>query len=96
MKNITLSVPDEIYREARITAARQDTSVSALVASILHEIATGQPRHVGRAAAIDAAFASVTDFSASDRLSRDQVNDRTFTRALDHRQRLPDDAAPRS
>ena len=95
MKNITLSVPDEIYREARLTAARQDTSVSALVASILHEIATGQPRHASRATAIDAAFATVTDFSASERLSRDQVNDRAFTRALDQRQRLFDEVSPK-
>ena len=96
MKNITLSVPDEIYREARLTAARQDTSVSALVACILHEIATGQPRHASRAVAIDTAFATVTDFAASDRLTRDQVNDRDFTRALDQRQRLLDEVSPKA
>jgi hypothetical protein len=81
MKNITLSVPDEIYREARIVAARQDTSVSALVASLLHEIATGQPRQAARATAIDAAFDQVPAFSASDRLTRDQVHDRSFSRS---------------
>jgi len=95
MKNITLSVPDNIYREARLTAARQDTSVSALVATLLHELATGQPRHTARAATIDAAFATVSDFAAADRLSRDQVHDRAFTRALDQRQHLLDEASPR-
>jgi len=82
MKNITLSVPDEIYREARVAAARQDTSLSALVASILHEIATGQPRHTTRHAAIDTAFSAVTHFAAADRLSRDQVNDRALGRTI--------------
>lgn len=96
MKNITLSVPDDVYRKARLAAARRDTSVSALVATILEEIATGRPRHASHAAAIDAAFASVTEFSASDRLTRDQVNDRAFMRELDRRQHLLDTAAPRA
>ena len=80
MKNITLSVPDEIYREARVVAARQDTSVSALVASILHEIATGQHRRSSHTAVIDAAFDQVPAFSATDRLSRDQVHERASAR----------------
>jgi plasmid stability protein len=80
MKNITLSVPDEVYREARIAAARHDTSVSALVASLLQEIATGQPRQTARVTAIDAAFDQASAFSAADRLNRDQVNDRSLSR----------------
>ena len=32
MKNITVAVPEEIYRAARIYAAERDSSVSALVA----------------------------------------------------------------
>jgi hypothetical protein len=35
MKNITISVPDDVYRNARIAAARLDTSVSALVGKFL-------------------------------------------------------------
>lgn len=35
MKNITVSVPDEVYRQARIRAAERDTSVSALVREFL-------------------------------------------------------------
>lgn len=81
MKNITLSVPDEIYREARIVAAKQDTSVSALVASLLHEIATGRPRPTERTAAIDAAFDQISAFSAADRLTREQTHDRSLSRA---------------
>lgn len=35
MRNITVSVADETYRRARIAAAEQDTSVSALVREFL-------------------------------------------------------------
>ncbi len=93
MKNITLSVPDEVYRKARLAAARQDTSVSALVADILQEIASGRSRHASRAATIAKAFDAVPGFRASDRLTRAQVNDRAFMRELDQRQRLLDSAS---
>jgi plasmid stability protein len=35
VKNITLALDDETYRRARIRAAEQDTSVSALVKQLL-------------------------------------------------------------
>ena len=89
MKNITLSVPDDIYRKARLAAARQDTSVSALVADVLMEIATGRSRHASRAAAIATAFDAIPAFRASDRLTRDQLNDRTFMRELELHRRVP-------
>ncbi len=34
MKNITVSVPDDVYRNARVAAAQRDTSVSALVVAL--------------------------------------------------------------
>ena len=40
MKNITVSLYDDVYRRARIKAAELDTSVSALVKKYL--IAMGQ------------------------------------------------------
>lgn len=39
MKNITVSVDDETYRRARIRAAEQETSVSAMVRKYLVEVA---------------------------------------------------------
>jgi plasmid stability protein len=39
MKNITVSVPDDIYRKARIKAAERETSVSAEVRRFLTEFA---------------------------------------------------------
>jgi hypothetical protein len=38
MKNITVTVPDEVYLDARIWAARQSTSVSSLVRQFLETI----------------------------------------------------------
>jgi len=95
MKNITLSVPDETYRKARIAAARRDTSVSALVAGLLDELAHGRPKPDRRAAAIDAAFNAVPCFAASGRLSRDQLHDRTRMRWLNRRALMPESASLR-
>ncbi len=40
-RNITLSLPEELVRRVKVSAARQDTSVSALVGALL-ESATGR------------------------------------------------------
>lgn len=88
MKNITLSVPDEVYRQARIAAARRDTSVSALVAQFLAEVAGDRQQQTLRSAAIDAAFGAVTEFETSDRLTRDQLHDRAFLRELESKRQL--------
>lgn len=34
-RNITLSLPDELVRKVKVLAAERDTSISALVASLL-------------------------------------------------------------
>jgi len=41
VKNITLSIDDETYRQARIRAAERNTSVSAWVKQLLTAHATG-------------------------------------------------------
>lgn len=95
MKNITLSVPDDVYRKARLAAARRETSVSALVAEILDELATGRSKHANRSAAIDAAFDAISSFRASDRLTRDQIHDRASMRELERRGRLLESTSSR-
>lgn len=37
-RNITLSLPDELIRKAKVLAAQRDTSVSALVGSLLTQL----------------------------------------------------------
>jgi Arc/MetJ-type ribon-helix-helix transcriptional regulator len=80
MKNITVSVDDEVYHRARIKAALLQTSVSALVRKSLEELA-GEETEFERLRAKERAVrerisARSTTFFAADRLSRDEVHDR--------------------
>lgn len=40
-RNITLSLPEELVRKAKVVAAERDTSVSALVAELVASLAGG-------------------------------------------------------
>ena len=82
VKNITVSVDDEVYHRARIRAALLHTSVSALVRDALSEIA-GSELEFERLCAEEerlrqrlAARGAV--FSAADRLTRDETHDRAL------------------
>jgi hypothetical protein len=72
MKNITLSLDDETYRRARMTAAQRDTSVSALVKRFLLDPTSGESE-TERSKRERELRERITDFDASDRLSRDDV-----------------------
>jgi plasmid stability protein len=39
VKNVTVSVPDDVYRRARLWAAKHGTTVSAMIAEYLRSIA---------------------------------------------------------
>jgi len=78
MKNITIAVPDDVYRAARIRAAEEGRSVSGMVAAYLRSISSAdaefarleqQERHIQD---------QIERFRASDRLSRDEVHDRAI------------------
>lgn len=76
MKNLTVSVPDDVYRDARVRAAERDTSVSALVAAYLRSLSERE----GEFARLEAQQRQIQDeivsFRASDRLGRDELHDR--------------------
>lgn len=78
MKNITVTVPDEVYRRARIKAAEQGRSVSALVADFLQSIADEDAEFARLEALQKRLQAEITNFRGSDRLSRDEVHDRAL------------------
>ena len=80
MKNITVSLPDQIYRNARIKAAEQDTSVSALVKEFLIGLAEEESDFERRKRLQADVLATITGFQAGDRLSRDEVHDRDALR----------------
>lgn len=42
-KNITLSMPEELVRRAKVLAAQRDTSVSGLVARLLEQLVGDVP-----------------------------------------------------
>lgn len=84
MKNITISIDDDVYRRARIKAAEQDTSVSALVRGYLGSIA-GQapiPRDLKQEqeALLDSIRERHPGFTMAENLSRDDLHDRDALR----------------
>ena len=80
MKNITVSLPDEVYRRARIKAAERDTSVSAIVREFLIRLAEDETDFERRKRLQDEVMASISAFSAGDRLSREEIHDRSAIR----------------
>ena len=76
MKNITVTVDDDTYRRARIKAAERDTSVSALVARFLTELAAGETDAERLKREERALRERIGSFSAADRLAREDVHKR--------------------
>lgn len=76
MKNITLAVPDDVYRAARIRAAEQGTSVSALVGDYLRALSGRDPEFTALEARQREIQAGIRRFRAADRLGRDEVHER--------------------
>jgi plasmid stability protein len=76
VRNITVTVPDDVYRTARIRAAERGTSVSALVGEYLRSL-SGQEVEFSRLEAQQQQIQSeIRRFRARDRLDRDQLHDR--------------------
>ena len=80
MKNITVSLPDGVYRQARIKAAERDTSVSALVRQYLITLAEEESDFERRKRLQQEVLASIKAFSGGDRLSREEAHDRNAVR----------------
>lgn len=78
MKNITVRVPEQVYRQARIRAAEQGTSVSGLVAQYLRSLVEADAEFERLAARQREICAGLGRFSAEDRLSRDESHDRAI------------------
>jgi hypothetical protein len=76
MKNITVSVDDEVYRQARVKAAERDTSVSALVAEFLAGLARDESEFERLLGDERAIRQRIRDFSGGERLPRDELYER--------------------
>jgi plasmid stability protein len=76
MKNITVTVPDEVYRNARIRAAERGTSVSALVGEYLRSLSGRGAEFSRLEAQKQQVQREIERFRARDRLDRDRLHDR--------------------
>ena len=77
MKNITVSLDDDTYRNVRMKAAELDTSVSALVRRYLTELGAGETEFQLLKRREQQLRARVpAGFRAADHLGRDQVHER--------------------
>jgi hypothetical protein len=80
MKNITVTVEDDIYRRARMRAAELDTSVSAQVRLFLEQFAQKETEFERLKKLEQRLRSEIGGISASDRLSRDELYDRAARR----------------
>ena len=80
MRNITVSVEENIYHRARVRAAEQRTSVSAIVRRILSEVASEETEEERLRRLEEETVARIdareTEFSADERLSRELIHER--------------------
>lgn len=74
MKNLTVSVPEDVYRRARIRAAERGSSVSALVTEFLSSLSDGEFKRLE--AQQERVMAEIGEFSGADRLPREEIHDR--------------------
>ena len=76
MKNITVSVPVEVYKVARVRAAEQGRSLSSLVAEFLLRLSTEEDEFAQLEALQRRVHGEIREFRAADRLERDKVHNR--------------------
>jgi plasmid stability protein len=76
MRNITVAVPDEVYRAARIRAAEQGRSVSALVGDYLRSLSDAESEFSRLEAQQRQVMEEIKRFRAGDRVDRDAVHAR--------------------
>jgi plasmid stability protein len=76
VKNITVSVPEDVYRAARVRAAERGRSVSALVADYLRSLSDQGDEFARLEAQQQRVQKDIARFRAGDRLGRDEVHSR--------------------
>jgi plasmid stability protein len=76
MKNITVSVPEDVYRAARIRAAEGGSSVSALVTDYLRSLEERESEFSRLEVLQGQVLAEVDRFRGADRLGRDEIHER--------------------
>ncbi|MGH8924592.1 MAG: DUF6364 family protein [Acidimicrobiia bacterium] len=78
MKNITVSVPEEVYRSARVRAAERGTSVSALVSEYLASLSRNEREFARLLDQQRRIVSGINRFRASERLEREDLHNRAI------------------
>jgi plasmid stability protein len=78
VKNVTVSVDDQVYRAARIRAAERGTSLSALVAEYLRSLGADEAEFSRLEAQQHEVAGQIGRFRAADRLDRDELHGRAI------------------
>jgi plasmid stability protein len=73
VKNVTVSLPDDVYRKARIKAAEQNTSLSALVRKYLETLADEEDEFKRLERLQEQSYADLERFQASRRVKREEL-----------------------
>jgi antitoxin component of RelBE/YafQ-DinJ toxin-antitoxin module len=76
MKNITLSIDDETYRQARIHAAERGTTVSALVRNYLNALSRRGALAADPTTALFDTLDRADSYQASSRMTREESHAR--------------------
>ena len=76
MKNIRVSVDDELHRRARNRAAERNTSITTVVREFLEKFAGGETDFERRKRLPEKTLASITNFRVGETPSRENAHDR--------------------
>ncbi len=76
MPNITVTVPEDVYRAARVRAAERGDSVSGLVAEYLRTLSARDAEFTRLETQQRLVQERIERFSARDRLTRDELHER--------------------
>jgi len=77
VRSITVAVPDEVYRRARVKAAERHMSVSALVKEFLNDLGRRESDIERGERLQHEVLSNIRRFRASNRLTRDAAHRRT-------------------
>jgi hypothetical protein len=77
VKNIKVSVPDDVYCQARISAAERGMSLSGMVSDYLRSLVDRDAELARSRADWREVAAEIKDFRAGDRLGRDALHERS-------------------
>jgi hypothetical protein len=78
MRNVTVSIPDDVYRAARVRAAEDGTSLSSLVAGHLRSLGEHEAEFARLEAQQRRIQKQIKGFSARHNIDRDALHERAI------------------